>query len=168
MSALAAPLSQQPFASAPDPGTPRIARVPYLSPVRAEDGAAPAGAGPRVLIADDHEDSRDALSTLLDAYGYTVVQAANGAEALEQARATVPDLILMDMMMPQVDGFAATRELRADERFRTVPIIAITAMEGARREVLEAGCNDVVVKPLDIRAFLLKVRTWVGPGRGGA
>jgi CheY-like chemotaxis protein len=169
MSSLTAPLSQQPFASAPDPGTPRTARVPYLSPVRADGGGgAPGEAGPRVLIADDHEDSRDALSTLLDAYGYTVVQAANGAEALERARAAVPDLILMDMMMPQVDGFAATRELRADERFRSVPIIAITAMEGARREVLEAGCDDVVVKPLDIRAFLQKVRTWVGPGRGGA
>ncbi|HEU0054437.1 MAG TPA: response regulator [Longimicrobium sp.] len=163
MSALSVSLSQQPPAPAPDPGAQRSARVPHLSTVRADDER-PRESGPRVLIADDHEDSRDALSTLLDAYGYTVVQAANGAEAVERARAAVPDLILMDMMMPHVDGFAATRALRADERFREVPIIAITAMEGARREVLEAGCDDVVVKPLDIRAFLQKVRTWVGPG----
>ena len=124
---------------------------------------------PLVLIAEDHEDSRDALQTLLEALGYQVRVAGNGAQAVQVALASRPDLILMDMMMPEVDGFAATRMLRADESFREVPIIAITAMEGARESVLQAGCSDMVLKPVDIRAFLEKVRVWLGAGqrRGG-
>jgi CheY-like chemotaxis protein len=122
---------------------------------------------PLVLIAEDHVDSRDALQTLLEALGYGVRVAGNGAEAVEVARASRPDLILMDMMMPQVDGFAATRTLRADPAFHEVPIIAITAMEGARESVLAAGCSDMVLKPVDIRAFLEKIRVWLGSGKRG-
>lgn len=116
---------------------------------------------PAVLVAEDHEDSRDALCTLLDALGYRVYVAANGEEAVAEARARRPDLILMDMMMPRVDGFQATRILRADPEFRDVPIIAVTAMEGARQAVLAAGCSDLVTKPVDIRAFIDKVRVWL-------
>lgn len=115
---------------------------------------------PLVLIAEDHEDSRDALRTLLDAFGYRVVEADNGRKAVELALAETPDLILMDMMMPQVDGFQATREMRAAPALRGVPIVALTAMEGARERVLAAGCDDIVPKPLDVRAFLDKVRVW--------
>lgn len=125
-------------------------------------------APPVVLIAEDHEDSRDALRTLLDALGYRVVVARNGAEAVEVARTAHPDLILMDMMMPSVDGFQATRTLRADPGFREVPIVAITAMEGAREAVFEAGCSDVVVKPIDIRAFLARMSDWLGTRRTDA
>jgi len=137
----------------------RDMRAPHLStyvPARLDPATAPV-----VLIAEDHEDSRDALRTLLDALGYRVVVATNGAEAVETARASRPDLILMDMMMPVVDGFQATRTLRADEAFREVPIIAITAMEGAREAVIEAGCNDLAVKPLDIRVFLERLKVWL-------
>jgi CheY-like chemotaxis protein len=67
------------------------------------------------------------------------------------------------MMMPAVDGFQATRTLRADADFRQVPIIAITAMEGAREAVFEAGCSDVVVKPIDIRVFLARLQGWLKP-----
>lgn len=123
------------------------------------------GMGPSVLIAEDHEDSRDALRTLLDAFGYRVHVAANGREAVEQARAINPDLVLMDIMMPEVDGLQATRTLRADPGFRQVPIIALTAMEGARERVIEAGCDDFVGKPIDVRAFLEKVRVWLEAGR---
>lgn len=139
------------------------ARANHLStyvPPRA-DPDAPAS----VLIAEDHVDSRDALSTLLDALGYRVLVAGNGAEAVEVAKASHPDLILMDMMMPGVDGFQATRTLRADPAFRQTPIVAITAMEGAREAVIEAGCSDVVLKPIDIRAFLEKVRGWTRSGK---
>jgi CheY-like chemotaxis protein len=125
-------------------------------------------APPVVLIAEDHEDSRDALRTLLDALGYRVVVARNGAEAVEVARASRPDLILMDMMMPSVDGFEATRTLRTDPTFREVPIVAITAMEGAREAVFQAGCSDVVVKPIDIRAFLARMPDWLGTRRTDA
>jgi CheY-like chemotaxis protein len=127
-----------------------------LPRVVAEGGKAPA-----VLVAEDHEDSRDALCTLLDALGYRVYVAANGEEAVAEARARRPDLILMDMMMPRMDGFQATRILRADPELQGVPIIAVTAMEGARQAVLAAGCSDLVTKPVDIRAFIDRVRVWL-------
>lgn len=121
-----------------------------------------------VLIAEDHEDSRDALRTLLEAFGYRVHVATNGREAIERALATQPDLILMDIMMPEVDGFQATRTLRATPGFRQVPIVAVTAMEGARDQVMAAGCDDMVTKPLDVRVFLERVRVWTGAGRNAS
>lgn len=159
---LSAPASDPPVRSDPREFAPT--RLSTYVPPRAD-----ADDPPVVLIAEDHEDSRDALQTLLEALGYKVRVAGNGAQAVEVARASRPDLILMDMMMPVVDGFAATRALRADESFREVPIIAITAMEGARESVLQAGCSDMVLKPVDIRAFLEKVRVWLGTAqrRGG-
>ena len=161
-------LSVQPAVAPPGPEPrPGMARVPHLSHARAPEPEGE-GSGPKVLIAEDHDDSRDALETLLGAFGYRVCVATNGAEAVERARAVLPDLILMDMMMPHVDGFAATRELRADERFAEVPIVAITAMEGARGEIMAAGCDDFVVKPIDVRAFLEKVRVWIASGRAAA
>ena len=142
---------------------PRQARVPRISPVQPPPEEPHAARAPLVLIAEDHEDSRDALRTLLDAFGYRVVEASNGRQAVERALAERPDLILMDMMMPQVDGFQATREIRAVDGLRGVPIVALTAMEGARERVLQAGCDDMVAKPLDVRAFLAKVRIWTQP-----
>ncbi len=118
-----------------------------------------------VLIAEDHEDSRDALRTLLEAFGYRVLVAANGVEAVATARAHRPDLILMDMMMPGMDGLEATRILRADASLPHIPIVAVTAMEGARDRVLAAGCDDWVSKPIDIRAFLARLPDWLRPAR---
>lgn len=132
-------------------------RLSTVQPPEEDDGMR----APVVLIAEDHEDSRDALRTLLDAFGFRVVEAGNGREAVERALAERPDVILMDMMMPQVDGFQATREIRQVEALRDVPILAITAMEGARQRVLEAGCDDLVPKPIDVRAFLDQIRLWV-------
>jgi len=123
---------------------------------------------PAVLIAEDHEDSRDALQTLLEALGYRVRVARNGAEAVQEARAERPDLILMDMMMPGVDGFHATRTLRGDPAFAAVPIVALTAMEGARAAVLEAGCDDCVLKPIDIRFFMERLEGWLSARRAPA
>jgi len=154
------------ISASPDPH-PRATRVPvpHMSTVQppVEGDEAPA---PVVLIAEDHEDSRDALRTLLDAFGFRVIEAGNGREAVERALVELPDVILMDMMMPYMDGFQATREIRAAESGRRVPILAITAMEGARQRVLEAGCDDLVPKPLDVRAFLDQIRGWVRRGRG--
>jgi CheY-like chemotaxis protein len=136
-----------------------------MAPPAARDEGPPSllaqrGSG-TILIAEDHEDSRDALRTLLDAFGYQVHEAVNGREAVERALAVNPDLILMDMMMPEVDGFEATRRLRAAPGFRQVPIIALTAMEGARDQVIAAGCDDFMCKPLDVRRFLERVRIWM-------
>lgn len=143
--------------------THRLSGLSTFVPPRAD-----AEAPPVVLIAEDHEDSRDALRTLLEALGYQVRVAGNGAQAVEVARAEKPDLILMDMMMPLVDGFEATRTLRGDAAFAAVPIVAITAMEGAREAVFEAGCSDVVVKPIDIRAFLTRLPGWLAQTRPSA
>jgi CheY-like chemotaxis protein len=146
--------------------------LPYRSsprePRSAGGGSASEGAsGPSVLIAEDHEDSRDALRTLLEAFGYRVHLAGNGFEAVAEARARRPDLILMDMMMPGMDGLEATRTLRADPDFPRIPIVAVTAMEGARDRVLAAGCDDWVAKPIDIRAFLARLPGWLDAARTG-
>jgi len=120
-----------------------------------------------ILVAEDHEDSRDALRALLEAVGYRVHLAHNGREAVERALALKPDLVVMDIMMPEMDGLEATRLLRASPDFRQVPIIALTAMEGARERALDAGCDDFVAKPLNVSSFFGKVRDWI-EGRAGA
>ena len=124
----------------------------------------------RILIAEDHLDSRDALQALLEAQGYDVVVARDGREAIAHAVRERPDVILMDVMMPIIDGLTATRQLRELPDFQEVPIIALTAMEGARDRALDAGCDDYVTKPVDLRAFYQKVRWWLEHrrSRGGS
>jgi CheY-like chemotaxis protein len=139
--------------------------VPEDDTTRMQEGGAsgrgePASAA-TILIAEDHEDSREALRTLLDAMGYHVEVAENGQRAVETALSRKPDLILMDVMMPEMDGFQATRVLRGSPGFGEVPIVALTAMEGAREQVLAAGCDDYVAKPIDVRVFLGKVEGWL-------
>ena len=116
-----------------------------------------------ILVAEDHLDSRDALRALLEAFGYEVVCAVNGREAVELALAHRPDLILMDIMMPELDGFEAMRTLRRNEQFDGTPIIAVTAMEGAHQLAIQAGANDYLRKPIDIRRLLAKVNDWLEP-----
>jgi CheY-like chemotaxis protein len=114
-----------------------------------------------VLVAEDHLDSRDAMRALLEAFGYRVLLAANGREAIAVALEKKPDLILMDIMMPELDGFEATRELRRHTSTADTPIIAVTAMEGAQQLALQAGATDYVRKPIDIRGLLAKVSNWL-------
>lgn len=134
-------------------------------------GALPHERPGRILIAEDHLDSLEAIKTLLEAFGYHVLTAMNGRQAVDLALAEDPDLILMDIMMPELDGFAATRILREEEVTRSTPIIAVTAMEGAQRLSLQAGANDFVPKPINIRGLLAKVEHWLeidhGPEHGG-
>lgn len=118
-----------------------------------------------ILIAEDHADSLDALRTLLEALGYRVHVASNGREAVERALEIRPDVILMDMMMPEMDGFEATRTLRSSATFPRVPIIAVTAMEGVRDDVLAAGCSDWLGKPVRVPALLQKMEEWVSAGK---
>lgn len=114
-----------------------------------------------ILIAEDHVDSREALSALLEAFGFQVVPAVNGVEAVQLARESLPDLILMDIMMPELDGFEATRRLRGFPDTRDIPIITLTAMDGARSLALDAGANDFLPKPINSRTLLEKVRSWL-------
>jgi CheY-like chemotaxis protein len=111
----------------------------------------------RILVVEDHLDSRDALRALLEAFGYTVLVATNGREAVDAALRHRPDVILMDIMMPVMDGFEAIRELRRCAPTAGTPIIAVTAMEGAQELALHAGADEFVRKPIDIRNLLAKL-----------
>jgi CheY-like chemotaxis protein len=114
-----------------------------------------------ILVAEDHLDSRDAMRAILEAFGYRVIEAVNGREAVELALRDQPDLILMDIMMPELDGFEATRELRRHPDTAVTPIIAVTAMEGAHSLALQAGATDFVRKPVDIRGLVSKITCWL-------
>jgi two-component system cell cycle response regulator DivK len=121
------------------------------------------GATHKILIVEDHRDSREALKALFEAFGYLVTEATNGREAIRAAQSERPNLILMDIMMPEMDGFDATRRIRAIPDLAGTPIIAVTAMEGARELALQAGMSDYVRKPVDIRGLLNKVSGLLEP-----
>jgi len=97
------------------------------------------------------------MRALLEAFGYRVLEAVNGRQAVDLAMTTTPDLILMDVMMPELDGFDATRELRRHGPTSGIPIIAVTAMEGAQHLAMQAGANAYVRKPVDIRGLVATV-----------
>jgi two-component system, cell cycle response regulator DivK len=104
-----------------------------------------------VLVVDDHDDIRELISWQLQARGCTVVEAGNGKEAVELAPRVRPDLILMDLSMPVLDGYEATRQLRVRQETRDVPVVAVSAFCDAsnRQKALEAGCVECVPKPVD-------------------
>lgn len=112
----------------------------------------------KILVAEDHSDSRDAMRALLEAFGFDVVLAENGRDAIQLANACLPDVILMDIMMPEIDGLEATRRIRAAQTTCAIPIIAVTAMEGARGLAMDAGADDCVRKPVEIRRLIDKLR----------
>ena len=109
---------------------------------------------PRILIVDDSEDNRDVLARRLQRRGFDVTQAAGGKQGVDQASSDLPDLILMDMNMPELDGWEATRMIR--QQGSNVPIIAITAhaMAGDRERAIEAGCTQYHTKPVELDKLL--------------
>jgi CheY-like chemotaxis protein len=118
---------------------------------------------PLILVAEDHADSREALRILLEASGYRVREAHNGQEAIAAVREETPSLVLMDMMMPVMDGFEATRRIREETgEGEDITIIAVTAMDSAESACLRAGCDQVIRKPIDVRRFLATVRERLG------
>jgi CheY-like chemotaxis protein len=102
-----------------------------------------------ILIADDRASSRELLRTVLERVGYAVIEAEDGEAAVERAQSGNPDLILLDLQMPKLDGYGVLARLRADERFRTVPVLALTAsaMSGDQEKILAAGFTDYLSKP---------------------
>ncbi len=112
-----------------------------------------------ILLVEDNELNRDMLSRRLERRGYSVVMAVDGEEGVESARRDRPDLILMDMSLPILDGWEATRRLKADPGTRTIPIIGLSAhaMAGDRERALEAGCDDYDTKPVDLARLLGKI-----------
>lgn len=123
----------------------------------------------KILLADDHEDNRLALLTVLEAGGYAVLGARNGEEAVELAREAAPDLVVMDLMMPRMDGREANRALKGDPRTRDIPVIALTAMTlSVTWSELEAeGFAGLLTKPCMPPHFLREVQRHVGPARNG-
>jgi CheY-like chemotaxis protein len=105
--------------------------------------------GPLVLVVDDFQDNREMYAEFLAFSGFRVIQAANGKEALDQAFANRPDIIIMDLSLPVMDGWEATRRLKADQRTNRIPVVALTghAMQGHSKGAMEAGCDSFVAKP---------------------
>lgn len=118
----------------------------------------------RILLVEDNELNRDMLSRRLQRKGFEVAMAVDGRQGVDMAREGGYDLILMDMSLPEIDGWEATRQLRADAATKTVPIIALTAhaMAGDRDKALEAGCNDYDTKPIDLERLLGKMQALLG------
>jgi len=118
----------------------------------------------KLLIVEDNEMNRDMLSRRLQRRGFTTVIATDGAAGMAMARSEAPDLILMDMSLPVVDGWEASRQLKADPATAGIPIIALTAhaMTSDRDKALQAGCNDYDTKPVDLPRLLGKIDALLG------
>ena len=118
----------------------------------------------KILLIEDNEMNRDMLSRRLQRRGYEVTVAVDGGEGLHLAHAEMPDLILMDMSLPVVDGWEATRRLKADPSMKRIPVIALTAhaMAEDRDKALEAGCDDYDTKPVEISRILEKIEAMLG------
>jgi len=114
----------------------------------------------RILVVEDQEDNRRIARDLLESVGFTTIEASRGDEGVETAAATRPDLILMDMQLPGIDGYEATRRIRAIPELAGVPVIAVTsyALSGDDSAALEAGCDAYVSKPYSPRQLLAKIR----------
>ena len=113
----------------------------------------------KILVVEDNDENWDMLSRRLQRRGYMVVRAADGQEAVEMAARERPDLILMDVSLPVMDGLEATRRIRARPETQTIPIIALTAhaMSGDRARVLQAGCDDYHAKPVELPHLLARM-----------
>jgi CheY-like chemotaxis protein len=114
---------------------------------------------PKILIVEDNEENRDALSRRLQRRGFEIVMAADGKIGVAMAQSEKPDLVLMDMNMPELDGWEATRQIRAAAETQNLPVIALTAhaMAGDRDRALEAGCADYHTKPVDFPKLLAQI-----------
>jgi len=119
---------------------------------------------PKILLVEDNELNRDMLSRRLERRGFQVLIAVDGAQGVAMAQSEVPDLVLMDMSLPVVDGWEATRRLKAAPETRAVPIIALTshAMVGDREKAIEAGCDDYDTKPIELPRLLEKIDRLIG------
>ena len=118
----------------------------------------------RILAVDDQEDNRRILRDLLQSAGYEVIESVTGGDAVVQAEAQRPDLILMDIQLPDIDGYEATRRIKANAALRAIPVIVVTsyALSGDEEKSFAAGADAYVSKPFSPRALLAKVREFLG------
>jgi two-component system cell cycle response regulator DivK len=118
----------------------------------------------RILLVEDNEMNRDMLSRRLERRGYEVIVAVDGEEGVARARAEAPDIVLMDMSLPGIDGWEATRQLKGAEETRSIPVLALTAhaMAGDREKALAAGCDEYDTKPVEFARLLGKIQALLG------
>ena len=118
----------------------------------------------RILVVEDTEDNRRIMRDLLSSAGYELIEAETGEAGVAMAKSHRPDLILMDIQLPVLDGYEASRQIKADPALRDIPIIAVTsyALSGDEEKTRAAGCNGYVAKPFSPRQLLQKVREFIG------
>jgi CheY-like chemotaxis protein len=123
---------------------------------------------PKVLLVEDNEMNRDMLSRRLVRRGYEVVFAVDGQQGVDLAKTARPDIILMDMSLPVIDGWEATRRVKADAATKNVPVIGLTAhaMSGDREKAMEAGCDDYDTKPVELDRLIGKMERLLGTAKG--
>jgi two-component system cell cycle response regulator DivK len=123
-----------------------------------------------VLLVEDNEVNRYLVRFVLEKGGFRVITAENGLEAIELARSHRPDLILMDIQMPVMDGYEATVRLKADAELQAIPVVALTAyaMPHEREQAMDTGCVGHIEKPIDTQTFNERVRAFMAHGSGGA
>ena len=124
-------------------------------------------AGPKILLVEDNDMNRDMLTRRLQRKGYEIVVAINGNEALATVKSEQPDLILMDLGLPEMDGWEATRRLKADTTTMNIPVIVLTAhaLKTDRAGAYEAGCDDFDIKPIDFQRLLKKIEQQLNAGK---
>jgi two-component system, cell cycle response regulator DivK len=122
-----------------------------------------------VLMVEDNEDNLVVYRTILEHVGYRVIEARDGEEGIQRAQQERPDIVLMDISIPKVDGWEATRRLKADEGTRSIPVIALTAhaLEEDRQRALNVGCDGYLAKPIEPRRVVEEVGRFLGAGAGG-
>jgi two-component system, cell cycle response regulator DivK len=141
---------------------------PEISEARSMPGAEPSPDTKRILVVEDNELNKKLLNDVLEAHGYEVLSTPRGKEAVEWARLHRPDLILMDLQLPDLSGLEATRQLKTDQDTRDIPVIAVTAfaMAGDERKALDHGCDAYVAKPIVLKNFLNLIAGFIGPPNG--
>ena len=122
----------------------------------------------KVLVVEDNEMNRDMLSRRLTRRGFQVIFAVDGQQGVDLARSERPDIILMDMSLPVMDGWEATRRVKSDDATRSVPVIGLTAhaMAGDREKAIEAGCDDYDTKPVELERLIGKMERLLSAGKG--
>ncbi|MCY6380480.1 response regulator [Hoeflea prorocentri] len=120
----------------------------------------------RVMIVEDNELNMKLFRDLIEASGYETVQTRNGLEAMELARQHKPDLILMDIQLPEVSGLEITKRLKADDELHTIPVIAVTAfaMKGDEERIRQGGCEAYMSKPISVPKFVETIKNYLGDG----
>jgi CheY-like chemotaxis protein len=115
----------------------------------------------RILVVEDNRDNMTLITDILESLNYSVIPAYDGQHGVLLAQSELPNLILMDLSLPLMDGWTATREIKQNEMLKTIPVIALTAhaMSGDRERALEAGCDDYISKPINVPELLVKITT---------